>query len=150
VQELSITELGESRVIGVWKPGMSVGDVALLCNIPQPFTCKAFALCRVLTVKRQIFKELLQSFPQDAQQMANNLLKVCPRFKRSFCRVWRCNLLSLESASCSLEFLLTVSFHIEYKIQISAMSCLTLERQAAKCPARWQIVCSELMPCLKV
>ncbi|GAQ82666.1 potassium channel [Klebsormidium nitens] len=75
ILELSVADMGASRAIGLWRPGQSVGDVALLCGIPQPFTCKAIQLCRVLAVKRQVFKDLLQSFPQDAQQMASNLLK---------------------------------------------------------------------------
>ncbi|XP_038989894.1 LOW QUALITY PROTEIN: potassium channel KOR2-like [Phoenix dactylifera] len=51
------------------------GDVAVLCNIPQPYTVRACELCKLLRIEKQSLTSILQLYFKDSRQILNNLLE---------------------------------------------------------------------------
>lgn len=65
--EESIAELGPYNIFG---------EVAVLCNIPQPYTVRVCELCRLLRMEKQALTSVLQLYFKDSRQILSNLLKV--------------------------------------------------------------------------
>ncbi len=57
-------------------PGDIVGEIGVLCYIPQPFTVCTRKLSQVLRLDRSVFMCIVQSFPEDGQRIVDNLLQV--------------------------------------------------------------------------
>ena len=55
-----------------------VGDVAVICNTPQPYTVRVCELCRLLRIDKQSLTSILQMYFKDSRQILSNLLKVVP------------------------------------------------------------------------
>ncbi len=56
--------------------GDVVGDIGVLCYIPQPFTVRTRKLSQVLRLDRTVFMSIVQSFPEDGKRIVDNLLQV--------------------------------------------------------------------------
>ncbi|CAK9863968.1 unnamed protein product [Sphagnum jensenii] len=56
-------------------PGDIVGEIGVLCYIPQPFTVCTRKLSQVLRLDRSVFMCIVQSFPEDGQRIVDNLLQ---------------------------------------------------------------------------
>lgn len=54
----------------------TLGDVALLCHIPQPFAVRVCELCKLLRIEKQSWDNILQLDMKDHTQMLINLLEV--------------------------------------------------------------------------
>ncbi|MQM14768.1 hypothetical protein Taro_047705 [Colocasia esculenta] len=51
------------------------GEVAVLCNIPQPYTVRVRELCRLLRIDKQSLTSILQLYFKDSRQVLSNLLE---------------------------------------------------------------------------
>lgn len=56
--------------------GDIVGEIGVLCYMPQPFTVRSRKLSQLLRLDRAIFMNVVQSFPEDGQRIVDNLLQV--------------------------------------------------------------------------
>ncbi|XP_073003577.1 potassium channel KOR2-like [Typha latifolia] len=76
LEEVGIGEDGSEETIAEFIPYDIFGDVALLCNIPQPYTVRVCELCRLLRMEKQSLISILQLYFNDSRQVLSNLLKV--------------------------------------------------------------------------
>nr|DAD38815.1 TPA_asm: hypothetical protein HUJ06_013137 [Nelumbo nucifera] len=75
LEEVAIGEYGSEEFIAELEPHSIFGEVAVLCNIPQPFTVRVCELCRLLRIEKQSLASILQLYFTDNRQILNNLLK---------------------------------------------------------------------------
>ena len=71
-----IGEDGSEESIAKLAPYDIFGEVAVLCNIPQPYTVRVCELCRLLRIEKQALTSILQLYFKDSRQILSNLLKV--------------------------------------------------------------------------
>ena len=71
-----IGEDGSEESIAELAPYDIFGEVAVLCNIPQPYTVRVCELCRLLRIEKQALTSILQLYFKDSRQILSNLLKV--------------------------------------------------------------------------
>ncbi|CAN6466761.1 unnamed protein product [Victoria cruziana] len=76
LEEVGIGEDGLEETILQLEPNCSFGEVAVLCNIPQPYTVRVCELCRLLRLDKQSFTNILQVYFVDGRTILNNLLQV--------------------------------------------------------------------------
>ncbi|KAG6514123.1 hypothetical protein ZIOFF_024463 [Zingiber officinale] len=76
LEELFIGEDGAEEPIVELTTSDTLGDVALLCHIPQPFAVRVCELCKVLLIEKQSWGNILQLHMKDHTQMLINLLEV--------------------------------------------------------------------------
>lgn len=57
-------------------PNSSFGEIAIMCNIPQPYTVRVCELCRLLRIDKQLFIDILQLYFVDGRKILSNLLEV--------------------------------------------------------------------------
>uniref|UniRef100_A0A7I4E6D0 Uncharacterized protein n=1 Tax=Physcomitrium patens TaxID=3218 RepID=A0A7I4E6D0_PHYPA len=63
-----------------------IGEIGVLCYMPQPFTVRSRKLSQLLRLDRIVFMNIVQSFKEDGQRIVDNLLQRLresddPRFK---------------------------------------------------------------------
>eukprot|EP00261_Vitis_vinifera_P031076 XP_019072319.1 PREDICTED: potassium channel KOR2 isoform X2 [Vitis vinifera] len=75
LEEVAIGENGSEELIANLEPCSIFGEVAVLCNIPQPYTVRVCELCRLLRIEKQSLNGILQLYFTDSRQILNNLLK---------------------------------------------------------------------------
>ncbi|XP_042380021.1 potassium channel KOR2-like [Zingiber officinale] len=75
LEELFIGEDGAEEPIVELTTSDTLGDVALLCHIPQPFAVRVCELCKVLLIEKQSWGNILQLHMKDHTQMLINLLE---------------------------------------------------------------------------
>jgi CRP-like cAMP-binding protein len=56
------------------------GEVAALCDIPQPFTCRTDELSQLLRISKTRLKQILQEHREDSNIAMTNLLQVWLHF----------------------------------------------------------------------
>jgi CRP-like cAMP-binding protein len=56
--------------------GDVVGEIGVLCYMPQPFTVRSRKLSQLLRLDRAVFMNVVQSFKEDGQRIVDNLLQV--------------------------------------------------------------------------
>ncbi|KAG6510401.1 hypothetical protein ZIOFF_028411 [Zingiber officinale] len=76
LEELFIGEDSAEEPIVELTTSDTLGDVALLCHIPQPFAVRVCELCKVLLIEKQSWDNILQLHMKDHTQMLINLLEV--------------------------------------------------------------------------
>ncbi|XP_078441067.1 potassium channel KOR1-like [Wolffia australiana] len=69
-----IGEDGSEETILKLEAESSFGEVAMLCNIPQPFTVRVSELSRLLRLDKQSFTSILQIYFFDSRAVFKNLL----------------------------------------------------------------------------
>lgn len=79
-EEIMTGEGGSEQVISELLPYNVVGDVAVICNTPQPYTVRVSELCRLLRIDKQSLTSILQMYLKDSRQILSNLLKVHPNY----------------------------------------------------------------------
>lgn len=67
---------GEGGQDTLLEPNSSFGEIAILCNIPQPYTVRIDKPCKLLRVDKQSFSNILQIYVSDRQTILRNLLGV--------------------------------------------------------------------------
>ncbi|KAL6838365.1 hypothetical protein ACP4OV_031869 [Aristida adscensionis] len=75
LEEVDTGESGSEEIISELMPYDIVGDVAVLCNVPQPHTVRVCELCKLLRIDKQSLASILQIYFKDSQQILSNLLK---------------------------------------------------------------------------
>lgn len=75
-EEVGIGEDGSEETILLLEPNSSFGEIAILCNIPQPYTVRVLELCRLLRLDKQSFSNILQIYFFDGRMILSNLLEV--------------------------------------------------------------------------
>nr|QCT84044.1 potassium channel SKOR [Thinopyrum elongatum] len=75
LEEIVAGECGSEKVISELLPHDVVGDVAVICNTPQPYTIRVSELCRLLRIDKQSLTSILQMYFKDSRQIMSNLLK---------------------------------------------------------------------------
>lgn len=64
------------QVLTSVEEGDLFGEIGVLCNMPQPFMCRASQLTKVLRIDRNDFSDVVQSYVKDGSQVVTNLLEV--------------------------------------------------------------------------
>ncbi|RCV33800.1 hypothetical protein SETIT_7G111600v2 [Setaria italica] len=75
LEEVATGEGGSEEIISELLPYDIVGDVAVVCNVPQPYSVRVCELCSVLRIDRQSLTSILQVYSKDNRQILSNLLK---------------------------------------------------------------------------
>jgi CRP-like cAMP-binding protein len=75
-EEVATGQGGTEEIISELLPYDIVGDVAVVCNVPQPYSVRVSELCSVLRIDRQSLTSILQIYSRDNRQILSNLLKV--------------------------------------------------------------------------
>lgn len=75
-EEVAFGEGGSEEIISELLPYDIVGDVAVVCNIPQPYTVRVCELCSLLRIDKQSLTSILQIYVKDSRQILSNLLEV--------------------------------------------------------------------------
>jgi hypothetical protein len=77
VQEgVGIGEDGQEENILMLEQESSFGEVAILCNIPQPYTVRVCELCRLLRLDKESFTHILEIYFADGRKLLSNLTEV--------------------------------------------------------------------------
>lgn len=66
-----VSKLGSSEM---------AGEIAVLLNIPQPFTVRTRRLSQVIRMSHNHFKQILQPDNEDAKTLLSNFIEVCYLF----------------------------------------------------------------------
>ncbi|KAK8928849.1 Potassium channel KOR1 [Platanthera zijinensis] len=75
LEGVGIGEDGTEETISQFERNSSFGEIAILCNIPQPFTVRVCELCRLLRLDKQSFTNILEIYFVDARVVLSNLLE---------------------------------------------------------------------------
>ncbi|XP_072953245.1 potassium channel KOR1-like isoform X1 [Typha angustifolia] len=75
LEGLGIGEDGLEETVLQFEPNSSFGEIAILCNIPQPYTVRVCELCRLLRLDKQSFTNFLETSFLDGRTILSNLLE---------------------------------------------------------------------------
>ncbi|KAL5675875.1 hypothetical protein ACJX0J_012006, partial [Zea mays] len=75
LEEVATGEGGSEDIISELLPYDIVGDVSVVCNVPQPHTVRVCDLCSLLRIDKQSLTSILQIYSKDSRQILSNLLK---------------------------------------------------------------------------
>lgn len=75
LEGVGIGEDGTEETILQLEPNSSFGEIAILCNIPQPYTVRVCELCRLLRIDKQLFSNILEIYFMDGRKVLSNLLE---------------------------------------------------------------------------
>ncbi|KAL5216240.1 hypothetical protein ABZP36_007641 [Zizania latifolia] len=75
LEEVATGEDGSEEIISELRPCDIVGDVAVICNVPQPYTVRVCELCSLLRIDKQSLTSILQIYFKDNSQILSNLLE---------------------------------------------------------------------------
>ncbi|KAG9443949.1 hypothetical protein H6P81_015289 [Aristolochia fimbriata] len=75
LEEVGIAEDGSEEIPVPLGTNSSFGEIAILCNIPQPHTVRVTELCRLLRLDKQSFANILQIYFFDFRKVLSNLLQ---------------------------------------------------------------------------
>ncbi|KAM0895476.1 hypothetical protein ACQ4PT_023763 [Festuca glaucescens] len=72
LEGVGIGEDGQETII-MLEQESSFGEVAILCNIPQPYTVRVCELCRLLRLDKESFTHILEIYFADGRKLLSNL-----------------------------------------------------------------------------
>ncbi|KAK6789961.1 hypothetical protein RDI58_013761 [Solanum bulbocastanum] len=75
LEEVGIGEDGSQETVALLEPNSSFGEISILCNIPQPYTVRVCALCRLIRIDKQSFSNILEIYFHDGRRILTNLLE---------------------------------------------------------------------------
>ncbi|KAL1566752.1 potassium channel SKOR-like [Salvia divinorum] len=75
LEEVGIGADGLEVIVSLLQPNSSLGEIPILCKIPQPYTVRACEQCRLLRVDRQSFSNILDIYFHDGRKVLTNLLE---------------------------------------------------------------------------
>ncbi|KAK1313076.1 Potassium channel KOR1 [Acorus calamus] len=75
IEGVGIGEDGSEESVLRMEPNCSFGEIAVLCNIPQPYTVRVCELCRLLRIDKQSFTNILEIYFFDGRTIMSNLLE---------------------------------------------------------------------------
>ncbi|XP_051203927.1 potassium channel KOR1-like [Lolium perenne] len=73
LEGVGIGEDGQEETILMLEPDSSFGEIAILCNIPQPYSVRVCELCRLLRLDKQSFTNILEIYFVDGRKILSNL-----------------------------------------------------------------------------
>jgi len=73
---LITTVNGNEQVYGKIEEGDVFGEVAALCDLPQPFTCRTATLSQLLRISKIRLAEIIQEHREDINILMNNLFQM--------------------------------------------------------------------------
>ncbi|KAE8812996.1 Potassium channel SKOR [Hordeum vulgare] len=73
LEGVGIGEDGQEETILMLEPESSFGEIAILCNIPQPYSVRVCELCRLLRLDKQSFTNILEIYFVDGRKILSNL-----------------------------------------------------------------------------
>ncbi|XP_078159636.1 potassium channel KOR1-like isoform X1 [Carex rostrata] len=73
LEAIGIGEDGTEETILQFEQNSSFGEIAILCNIPQPYTVRACELSRLLRLDKQSFSNILEIYFVDGRTILTNL-----------------------------------------------------------------------------
>ncbi|KAM0917953.1 hypothetical protein ACQ4PT_009343 [Festuca glaucescens] len=73
LESVGIGEDGQEETILMLEPGCSIGEIAIICNIPQPYSVRVCELCRLLRLDKQSFTNILEIYFIDGRKVLSNL-----------------------------------------------------------------------------
>ncbi|XP_044956408.1 potassium channel KOR1-like [Hordeum vulgare subsp. vulgare] len=73
LEGVGIGEDGQEETILMLEPENSFGEIAILCNIPQPYSVRVCELCRLLRLDKQSFTNILEIYFVDGRKILSNL-----------------------------------------------------------------------------
>ncbi|XP_048542687.1 potassium channel KOR1-like isoform X2 [Triticum urartu] len=68
----AVGEDGQETIL-MLEQGNSFGEIAILCNIPQPYTVRVCELCRLLRLDKESFAHILEIYFTDGRKLLSNL-----------------------------------------------------------------------------
>ncbi|VAI72678.1 unnamed protein product [Triticum turgidum subsp. durum] len=74
----AVGEDGQETIL-MLEQGNSFGEIAILCNIPQPYTVRVCELCRLLRLDKESFAHILEIYFTDGRKLLSNLTEVHSR-----------------------------------------------------------------------
>lgn len=75
LEEVGTAKDGSEETLSLLEPNSVFGIVAILCNIPQPYTVRVCELCRLLRIDKQSFSNILEVYFHDGRTILTNLLE---------------------------------------------------------------------------
>jgi len=75
LKELIVAEDGSEETIAELGPHSIFGEIAILCNIPQPYNVRVCEFCRLLRLDKQAFASIIQLYFKDGRKILTNLLE---------------------------------------------------------------------------
>ncbi|KAM0917958.1 hypothetical protein ACQ4PT_009345 [Festuca glaucescens] len=72
LEGVGIGEDGQETIL-MLEQESSFGEVAILCNIPQPYTVRVCELCRLLRLDKESFTHILDIYFADGRKLLSNL-----------------------------------------------------------------------------
>ncbi|KAM3188840.1 hypothetical protein ACQJBY_067662 [Aegilops geniculata] len=72
LEGVGIGEDGQETIL-MLEQGNSFGEIAILCNIPQPYTVHVCELCRLLRLDKESFSHILEIYFADGRKLLSNL-----------------------------------------------------------------------------
>lgn len=75
LEEVIVAEDGSEETIAKLETHSIFGEIAVLCNIPQPYNVRVCELCRLLRIDKQSFVNIIQLYFKDGRQILTNLLE---------------------------------------------------------------------------
>ncbi|KAJ1271181.1 hypothetical protein BS78_06G109200 [Paspalum vaginatum] len=75
LEEVATGQGGSEEIVSELLPYDIVGDIAVVCNVPQPHTVRGCELCSLLRIDKQSLTSILQIYFKDSRQILSNLLK---------------------------------------------------------------------------
>uniref|UniRef100_A0ACD5ZRR3 Uncharacterized protein n=1 Tax=Avena sativa TaxID=4498 RepID=A0ACD5ZRR3_AVESA len=73
LEGFGIGEDGQEEPIVMLKQESSFGEIAIICNIPQPYTVRVCELCRLLRLDKGSFTHILEIYFADGRKLLSNL-----------------------------------------------------------------------------
>ncbi|KQK18732.1 potassium channel KOR1 [Brachypodium distachyon] len=73
LEGVGIGEDGQEETLLMLEPESSFGEIAILCNIPQPYSVRVCELCRLLRLDKQSFTNILEIYFVDGRKILSNL-----------------------------------------------------------------------------
>ncbi|XP_062228605.1 potassium channel KOR1-like [Phragmites australis] len=73
LEGVGIGEDGQEETLLMLEPESSFGEIAILCNIPQPYTVRVCELCRLLRLDKRSFTNILEIYFVDGRKILSNL-----------------------------------------------------------------------------
>ncbi|KAK1263757.1 Potassium channel KOR1 [Acorus gramineus] len=75
IEGVGVGEDGSEETVLRMEPNCTFGEIAVLCNIPQPYTVRVCELCRLLRIDKQSFTNILEIYFFDGRTIMSNLLE---------------------------------------------------------------------------
>ncbi|GER47065.1 potassium channel SKOR family protein [Striga asiatica] len=75
LEEVSIGADGSEEILCHLERNSLFGEISILCNIPQPYTVRVCAFCRLLRIDKQSFSNILEIYFHDGRKVLTNLLE---------------------------------------------------------------------------